>query len=753
MRSRVNKKSWNVNLALLLVCVVFASQSWALSFSPDTGNDSVDANPGDEVCADASGMCSLRAAIMETNALLGADIIKLRPDIYSLALVSTGEDAALNGDLDITDDLTIVAIEGSSEQAVTDGSNQSVTIVDGNKVDRVFHVIDSADSPRTDSAIRVNIDGITIRGGKVPFFGDGGGIRNERGELLLSNLTVAGNEANSGGGISNNSTSNSGIFGTVTITESRIINNKATLFEGGGIQNLNGRMVILNTEISGNSALMSIENTGFGGGIYNSSLLELIDVTVANNSSSTSGGGIANFPGGSGISGNVKLFISRSAITGNVVSNGVTDALGGGIFNGGGEFASVPALLTLVNSTVSGNEALSRDDSGRVFDCTDGEGGIALNPPCVFPMRAVSNFGGGVYNGTGGSLVARNATIADNISGHGAGVFQQTGSGIGTSALKHTILADNTIERSSGRGNAGVENCADDGAKLLSAGYNLDSGSSCGLSADGDLSSVAPVLATLSIEAGSLTATHALNEGSPAIDAGDPNGCVDEDGDTLKFDQRGFSRHSFDRHPQQPSPVGDPVCDIGAYEHGSIGPSTLQFTAAVFQGKEGAGQVQITVSRSKNSEGTVSVSYGILALAENTAFRSRDYQLNPGSLEWRDGDTSSKSFLVTLLDDSEKEGNESTLLRLFNALPEGSAVLGGNDTARLEIIDDDGPPSPNTFPGSPSSGATANVGGSGGGGMLSLWALLAFALVCFLRASNYGQYVVLRLVNKKPVFS
>src|SRR2546425_11690804 len=38
------------------------------TFTVDTTADSVDAAPGDGLCADAGGLCSLRAAVMEASA-------------------------------------------------------------------------------------------------------------------------------------------------------------------------------------------------------------------------------------------------------------------------------------------------------------------------------------------------------------------------------------------------------------------------------------------------------------------------------------------------------------------------------------------------------------------------------------------------------------------------------------------------------------------------------------------------------------
>ena len=78
----------------------------------------------------------------------------------------------------------------------------------------------------------------------------------------------------------------------------------------------------------------------------------------------------------------------------------------------------------------------------------------------------------------------------------------------------------------------------------VSNGNNLDSGSGCPFTAAGDLRDADPRLGPLQNNGG-LSETHALGEGSPAIDAG--AGCP-------SHDQRLF-----------PRPAG-PACDIGAFE-------------------------------------------------------------------------------------------------------------------------------------------------------------------------------------------
>jgi hypothetical protein len=78
--------------------------------------------------------------------------------------------------------------------------------------------------------------------------------------------------------------------------------------------------------------------------------------------------------------------------------------------------------------------------------------------------------------------------------------------------------------------------------------------------APGDQLDVNPLLAGLSNNGGP-TATHRLLAGSPAIDGGNPAGCLDAAGYVLTIDQRGFPR------PLDGNGDGSAVCDVGAYEY------------------------------------------------------------------------------------------------------------------------------------------------------------------------------------------
>jgi hypothetical protein len=47
----------------------------AATFTVNSTVDAVDATPGDGACATSSGTCTLRAGVMEANALAGADVV------------------------------------------------------------------------------------------------------------------------------------------------------------------------------------------------------------------------------------------------------------------------------------------------------------------------------------------------------------------------------------------------------------------------------------------------------------------------------------------------------------------------------------------------------------------------------------------------------------------------------------------------------------------------------------------------------
>ena len=112
-------------------------------------------------------------------------------------------------------------------------------------------------------------------------------------------------------------------------------------------------------------------------------------------------------------------------------------------------------------------------------------------------------------------------------------------------------------------------------------------------------------------------------------------------------------------------------------------PGEIGLSSATFEVQESAGAVTVTVGRDGGSDGEVTVDY---ATSDDTAAAGSDYQAASGTLIWASGDSSPKSFAVTIFDDASVEGGESFGIQL-DAL-QGGAELG-RSVADVAIVDDD----------------------------------------------------------------
>lgn len=167
--------------ALLLIS---ALPLWAATFTPNSFEDRIDANPGDGICATAPPVvCTLRAAVMEANALAGLDIIELNGGTYEITREGSNENAALTGDLDLTDPAGLMIL---SQPGVF------TTIGVGEMVSRVLQVHQGG----------LMLSGLRIGGGRET---QGGGIHfaASRGNqvALIQFSMIESNSADVGGGV------------------------------------------------------------------------------------------------------------------------------------------------------------------------------------------------------------------------------------------------------------------------------------------------------------------------------------------------------------------------------------------------------------------------------------------------------------------------------------------------------------------------------------------------------------------------
>jgi hypothetical protein len=132
-------------------------------------------------------------------------------------------------------------------------------------------------------------------------------------------------------------------LGFVTVTSSTIRANIADA--GGGLRVVTGTLTMVDSTLSGNSAIGPVGN-GRGGGLDNVGTfgrVSLVNSTVSGNQSTQGGGGLANESGA--------LDLSNVTITSNTVTS---TGNGGGLYNAGVATATLRNTILALNGVASG---------------------------------------------------------------------------------------------------------------------------------------------------------------------------------------------------------------------------------------------------------------------------------------------------------------------------------------------------------------------------------------------------------------
>lgn len=511
---------------------VLLAAAWPVSAATFTVNstaDAPDADLGDGICADAAGLCTLRAAIMQANALGGTNVIDLsqisdpnNPIILTIPgadetvegnatdgyeVVGT-HDASI-GDLNITSSMDIVGA-GSGNTIIEWSPTVKQTPADG---DRVFHI------EAVSSNITVNISGVTIENGVTPpaqvlqtltdgtyyqFERSGAGIAIGPAAVVnyINPAASGGSSGDEGGGGSSGGGDEGETSATitgVTLTDVKILNNTSG-GAGGGISSA-APLTLDNVVVSGNSAVTN------GGGIYSDAQLTIMNSTIgtttalATPNTAEGGGGLFD-------TGMHNTVIEESAINGNT-------AVGGG-----GIAARSLVTMSIVNTTINGNSA------------TDVGGGITTNGQLSLQNDTISG----------------NTAANDSTSG-GAGL---NAFGSGGYQFVNTLMQGNVATGSSTPSNCGCSGSSCKTGVMNSLGHNLADDATCFLTGAGDMANTNAQLQALAANGGP-TETRGLMSGSPAVDAGDNANCPNTD-------QRGSMR------PADGNLKNTEICDIGAFE-------------------------------------------------------------------------------------------------------------------------------------------------------------------------------------------
>lgn len=475
---------------------------------------------------------SLRAAILAANATTGDDdVIVLEAGHYNVTLTNSAgpENAAAEGDLDLTDANTIVTIRGAGRNA---------TIIDAlTSNDRVFHVF---------ANVTLVLQNLQITGGHAEDDGTnaasdahGGGILNAGGNVTLQTVDMFLNSAAGDSGLHGRGGAIYSSGGNVDVLqESRIILNGAS---GGDDFNLGGDAA--GAGIYAENTLLTVEDSLISTNLCNGGDGDLN--TAGSDGGAASGGGICVVSG--------ELHMARSTVSGNQANGGdgedttgiAGNATGGGI---NASKAEIDSCTISFNTAMGGTASTGGEAAGGGVAAMSGtwkiiSSTISTNNAVAF---AGNTGGGGVFSFFS-DLQLLHCTVAANaaLGGSGGGIFSFE-SDVG---VFNSIVANNSantgadIKGSISAVSSLIEQPS--GFTLLSAtfGFNI-------LGQD-------PLLGPLQNNGGP-TETHALQTGSPAIDRAFAVSLGPGD---LSLDQRGLPR-SVDGNLD-----GTAIVDIGAVEY------------------------------------------------------------------------------------------------------------------------------------------------------------------------------------------
>jgi hypothetical protein len=352
--------------------------------------------------------------------------------------------------------------------------------------------------------------------------------------VKITDLWITGGYNYEGGGVNN--------LGSLTLKRVFIHGNHATI-NGGGIWT-SGPLNLNDVLIDGNSVEINGPAGGYGGGLYIEAddqpgriTVNIMDSTISGNIT-CNGGGIFNS--------SQDLNIFRTQIINNEAGPGGVECVQGSVFNdGGGLYISgiYSGVTKIVNSTISGNIAAHSGGAiTAVYGVTLSVTNTTISRNVALTAAAIKVKDDSFLPNTT-NVAINSSTITENAGIGGSIVLL---SGTPSLTLRNTIVANQTMGTDCGGGN------------IISAGHNLESGTSCNFTNPNDIQNSSMALLPLANNGG-LTQTHALPLGHPAIDAAAPLFCfADTDVDgvvdiAVSKDQRAVVR-----------PFGG--CDIGAFE-------------------------------------------------------------------------------------------------------------------------------------------------------------------------------------------
>lgn len=728
----------SLSAASLALTIAISGNAFAATFSVNSTVDEVDADIADGICQTAKNECTLRAAIQQSNALAGKDIVDIPAGTYAITIapLAAPSDGDSNGDFNITDSVEIR------------GAGKDQTIIDGNSLSSVFRIF--GDDLKFDEPllrdyghhlVYFDFKNIAIRnavenGISAEFFHswqqyyairtlvisvldssimatqakrelsyryDAGIYASGHVKLQLSNCDIS---DNAGSGVY---FENGEYF---ELSNSLIARNRARglYFSRNNINGLfdefyyeyydgkanytardrDGSVKIIDSTITENSVPGNFFARGGGISVFNANGVFINRSEITNNSA-VDGGGISVVAGNG-------VVISDSVISGNRASTS-----GGGLFtqanlylnntritgnsasNGGGIYAASQPHIE--NSDIDNNVALA--NGGGMYLRYDYPSAASQH---IFNTRIVNNradstagLGGGIFISVTGRNPAKfsNVSLIGNQAFNGDNIYHLTG---------NVELTNATISKTgvSSSANIVAHNIIDTAKfSVTNSIIHSDSGSSnCDgviVSGGGNMandSSCSLSQSTDQIPVDPLLAnyddnshTRPLTENSPAIGSAVAGSCP-------ATDQSYRGRNG--------------VCDIGAVEFAGVARNagTISWKANSVTGEEGA-EISLTIQRTGGSDGAVGVWYSppinsdVLDVtdAPNDRTPFDDSLVNKYREYWADGDITDKTVKIKIQDDKYRELEETYRVTLFN--PSGGAIVGASDEIKIVIPEND----------------------------------------------------------------
>ena len=295
-------------------------------------NTSADTNPGSPSVACAagnSGTCSLRAAVAVANAASGVDDAITVPSgrniTLTLGVITTTHSMVING-----------------PGATVNGGGAQIFDVNGGAA-QITGLILTGGHATDGGAIELQSGSLVLTGVTITHNSatEGGGVYNNGGSLWMDGSTVSANSASNGGGgaylYEGASQIENSTFGGTSLVQGNVS------IYGAGIYNGSGVTTVTDVTLSYNST--GVGNYGYGGGLYNSSVLEMSGSTVDHNVELSGGEG-------AGIYSDEELTVSNTTIDDNSITDTGNGAYGAGYYDDGN-------TTSFINVNVDGNSAIT----------------------------------------------------------------------------------------------------------------------------------------------------------------------------------------------------------------------------------------------------------------------------------------------------------------------------------------------------------------------------------------------------------